>query len=239
MFKSEQVRFLKEHPLVRAMLTRARAEIGALAAFAVAAVGLLAFAGIADETTEGETRVFDETILLALRTPGNPDDPIGPAWFDLAMNDITALGGFVVLTLLVLSVVIYLLIQGKWRNAIVVAGASASGVFLSEGLKVGFGRPRPELVPQLAEVHSLSFPSGHAMLSAVIFLTLGALLARFHKRKRERALIMLYAVLTTMMVGASRVYLGVHWPTDVLAGWALGAAWAALWWLLAWKFLKD
>ncbi len=144
-----------------------------------------------------------------------------------------------VLSFLVLSVVIYLFMTGKWKYAVTVAGASASGMILSEGLKLGFGRPRPELVPQLAEVHSLSFPSGHAMLSAVIYLTLGALLARFHKRKRERALIMLYAVLVTIMVGVSRVYLGVHWPTDVLAGWALGAAWAALWWLFAWRFLRD
>lgn len=221
------------------MLERARAEIGAVFALAVAAVGLLVFAGVADEAAEGDSHAFDEAILTSLRMADDPSNPIGPAWFDLAMSDITSLGGFVVLTLLVLSVVIYLLIQGKWRNAVVVGGASASGVILSETLKVGFGRPRPELVPQLAEVHSLSFPSGHAMLSGVIFLTLGALLARFHKRKRERALIMLYAVLVTMLVGASRVYLGVHWPTDVLAGWALGAAWAALWWLFAWRFLRD
>lgn len=221
------------------MLERARAEIGAAIALAVAALGLLIFAAVADETVEGETHVFDETILLALRAPDDPSRLIGPGWLDLAMSDITSLGGFVVLTLLVLSVVIYLLIQGKWKNAVTVAGASASGMILSETLKIGFGRPRPELVPQLAEVHSLSFPSGHAMLSAVIYLTLGALLTRFHKRKRERALIMLYAVLVTMMVGASRVYLGVHWPTDVIAGWALGAAWAALWWLFAWKFLRD
>ena len=221
------------------MLERARSEIGALIAFAVAAVGILAFAGIADATVEGESRAFDESILLALRTPGDANDPIGPAWFDLAMNDITSLGGVIILSLISLSVVVYLFMQGKWKNAVVVAGASASGVILSETLKVGFARPRPDLVPQLVEVHSLSFPSGHAMLSAVIYLTLGALLARFHKRKRERALIMLYAVLITMLVGASRVYLGVHWPTDVLAGWALGAAWAALWWLFAWGVLRD
>ena len=221
------------------MLERARSEIGALIAFAVAAVGILAFAGIADETVEGESRAFDESILLALRTPGDANDPIGPAWFDLAMNDITSLGGVIILSLISLSVVVYLFMQGKWKNAVVVAGASASGVILSETLKVGFARPRPDLVPQLVEVHSLSFPSGHAMLSAVIYLTLGALLARFHKRKRERALIMLYAVLITMLVGASRCRQWVHWPTDVLAGWALGAAWAALWWLFAWGVLRD
>ena len=225
--------------MIAQLLERARAEIGALAAFAIVALGILTFAAIADEAGEGEARAFDTSIILALRAPDNPSELIGPAWLDIAVSDVTSLGGFVVLGFLVLSVVIYLLMQGRWKNAVVVAGASASGMILSEGLKIGFGRPRPELVPQLAEVHSLSFPSGHAMLSAVIYLTLGALLARFHKRKRERALIMLYAVLVTIMVGASRVYLGVHWPTDVIAGWALGAAWAALWWLFAWKFLGD
>lgn len=221
------------------MMRRARGEIAALAALAVAALGLLTFAEVADEMAEGDSHVIDEQILLALRSPADPSDPIGPGWVELGVSDVTALGGYIVLTFLVVSVVVYLLVIGKWRNAIMVSGASVSGVFLSELLKVQFGRPRPELVPQLAEVHSLSFPSGHAMLSAVIYLTLGALLARFHKRKRERALIMVYAVLVTMMVGASRVYLGVHWPTDVLAGWALGAAWAAVWWLVAWRFLRD
>lgn len=221
------------------MLTRAKGEIGALAAFAVLAMGGLGFAVIADEAAEGETHVFDEAILLALRAPGDPNNPIGPPWLELAVSDITSLGGYIVLTLIVASVSIYLLIAGKWRNALVVAGAAASGTMLSEGLKLGFARPRPDLVPQLAEVHSLSFPSGHAMLSAVIYLTLGALLARFHQRRREKALVMTYAVLITILVGASRVYLGVHWPTDVLAGWCLGAAWAALWWLFAWKFLRE
>lgn len=221
------------------MLERARAEIGAVIALAVAAIGLLVFAGAADMAAEGDSHAFDTAILTSLRMADDPSDPIGPSWFDAAMGDITALGGVIILTLIALSVVVYLLLQGKWKYAIVVAGASASGTILSETLKVGFARPRPDLVPQLVEVHSLSFPSGHAMLSAVIYLTLGALLTRFHKRKRERALIMLYAVLVTMLVGASRVYLGVHWPTDVIAGWAMGAAWAALWWLFAWGVLRD
>ncbi|WP_425408378.1 phosphatase PAP2 family protein [Hyphococcus sp.] len=230
---------LQKHPLIRAALERARGELGALAALTVAALGLLVFAEIADEMGEGDSHGFDESILLALRSPADTNDPIGPGWVELGVADITALGGYIVLTLLVSSVVGYLLIRNKWKNALIVAGASISGVFLSEALKVQFGRPRPELVPQLTEVHSLSFPSGHAMLSAVIYLTLGALLARFHERRRERALIMFYAVLVTIMIGASRVYLGVHWPTDVLAGWALGAAWAALWWLVAWRLARS
>lgn len=203
------------------------------------ALGGLAFAVIADEATEGETHVFDRAILLALRVPGDPDNPVGPPWFELAVSDITSLGGYMVLTLIVASVAIYLLVAGKWRNAVVVAGAAISGSLLSQMLKAGFARPRPDLVPQLAEVHSMSFPSGHAMVSAVIYLTLGALLARFHQRRRHKALVMIYAVLITMLVGASRIYLGVHWPTDVLAGWCLGAAWAALWWLIAWRLLRE
>jgi len=218
---------------------RARSEIGALAALGVLALGGLAFAVIADEATEGETHVFDRAILLALRVPGDPDNPVGPPWFELAVSDITSLGGYMVLTLIVASVAIYLLVAGKWRNAVVVAGAAISGSLLSQMLKAGFARPRPDLVPQLAEVHSMSFPSGHAMVSAVIYLTLGALLARFHQRRRHKALVMIYAVLITMLVGASRIYLGVHWPTDVLAGWCLGAAWAALWWLIAWRLLRE
>jgi len=205
----------------------------------VLALGGLAFAVIADEATEGETHVFDRAILLALRVPGDPDNPVGPPWFELAVSDITSLGGYMVLTLIVASVAIYLLVAGKWRNAVVVAGAAISGSLLSQMLKAGFARPRPDLVPQLAEVHSMSFPSGHAMVSAVIYLTLGALLARFHQRRRHKALVMIYAVLITMLVGASRIYLGVHWPTDVLAGWCLGAAWAALWWLIAWRLLRE
>lgn len=221
------------------MLARARAEIGALFAFAVAALGLVVFAAVADEAVEGETHAFDTAIIMALRTPGDPADPIGPAWLELAVDDITSLGGFAVLSIIVASVAGYLVIRRERVQALVVAGAAISGTLLSEALKEGFGRPRPDLVPQLAEVTSLSFPSGHAMLSATIYLTLGALLARFHARRRERALIMVYAVLLTVMIGASRVYLGVHWPTDVFAGWALGAAWAALWWLFAWRFLRD
>lgn len=220
------------------MLKRARTEIGALAAFAVAALGLLVFAEIADETVEGETRAFDEAVLLALRMPDDLADPVGPAWLELAMNDVTSLGGFIVLTLIVAGVSIYLAAAGKWRHGLLVICAVVSGSILSQFLKSAFARPRPELVAHLAEVTSLSFPSGHAMNSAVAYLTLGALLARFHERRRLKALAMAFAMIITALIGASRIYLGVHWPTDVLAGWGLGAAWAALWWLIAWRFLR-
>lgn len=200
----------------------------------VAGAGVLGFIEIADDTMEGDTRPIDESILRALRDANNLAEPIGPPWLDGAMADVTALGGYAVLTLLVVFVALYLIAIGQRHGAILVAGASLSGAFLSEQLKIGFARPRPDLVDHLVEVHSMSFPSGHAMLTATTYLMLGALLSRLHQSRRLKVLVMSYAVVITLLVGFSRIYLGVHWPSDVLAGWALGAAWAALWWLAAW-----
>lgn len=228
----------KPKQLFENILRLAFSEIGATMALGIAAFGVLGFALIADETFEGETRSFDEAILLALREPGDTSNPIGPAWLEHALADITALGGYIVLGMLVIGVAIYLLAAGKRGTALLVVGAVGSGTLLSETLKLGFARPRPDLVAHLAEVQSASFPSGHAMISAITYLTLGVLLTRAHKQRRTKIIIMSYAIALTLMIGASRVYLGVHWPTDVLAGWALGAAWAALWWLLAWQLQR-
>lgn len=203
-----------------------------LAAPLAAAAALLAFAEIADEVSENEARRFDAALLLALRT-ADPADPIGPRWFETAVADVTALGGFAVLTLIVLLAAGYLLVQRKWADALVLLAAALGGTAISEGLKVGFNRPRPDLVAHVVEATSMSFPSGHAMLSAAIYLTLGALLARTQERRRLRAYLLGAGVLLTLLIGASRVYLGVHWPTDVLAGWCLGAAWALLCWTAA------
>ena len=216
----------------------ALSEIGATIALGITAFGVLAFALIADETLEGETRGFDESLLLALREPGDPTNPIGPAWLEHALLDITALGGYVILSMLVIGVAIYLIAAGKRGTALLVVGAVGSGTLLSETLKLGFARPRPDLVAHLAEVQSASFPSGHAMISAIAYLTLGVLLTRVHKQRRTKIIIMSYAILLTLMIGLSRIYLGVHWPTDVLAGWALGAAWSSLWWLGAWQLQR-
>jgi undecaprenyl-diphosphatase len=214
-------------------------EIGAVVAIGVIALGVLVFALIADEAVEGDTHAFDMSILLALREPGDTDNPIGPAWVETAFADVTALGGYAVLTLLVAGVAIYLLSIGRRATALLVVGAVVSGTVASTLLKLGFDRPRPDLVAHLAHAQSSSFPSGHAMLSAVTYLTLGVLLARVHKKRRTKIIVMTYAITLTLLIGASRVYLGVHWPTDVLAGWALGAAWAGLWWLLAWWLQRQ
>ncbi len=194
---------------------------------------LWAFVSLAEEMLEGDLRSFDEAVLLALRTPGDPTNPIGGREIEIAMRDITALGGVVVLTLISLSVLIYLVLRGQRASALFLAVAIVGGQALSYLAKFGFSRPRPDLVPHGVEVATASFPSGHSMMAAVTYLTLAVMLARTETDPRMRVFYIAVATLLTILVGISRVFLGVHWPSDVLAGWALGAAWALGVWLIA------
>jgi undecaprenyl-diphosphatase len=191
------------------------------------------FAEIAAEVGEGETRSFDEWVLLAMRVPGDPADPIGPRWLEEAARDITALGGVAVLLIVTISSATYMLMDGRPRMALLLAVSVVGAEILNSLLKVGFARPRPELVAHQAYVFTASFPSGHSVMSAATYLTLGALLAQVQSRRRQKVFLLGLAITLTILVGLSRVYLGVHWPTDVLAGWTLGAAWAAMIWMVA------
>jgi undecaprenyl-diphosphatase len=208
-------------------------ELSTLVAFVGLAAGLWAFAAIADEVLEGDTQTFDQTVLLSLRTADDPTDPLGPTWVEELARDVTALGGIGILTFITLAVIGYLWMEGQPRAALVVLAAVLGGLVLGHLLKWQFARPRPDLVPHEAQVYTASFPSGHSMMSAATYLTLAALLARVHSRRLLKAYFLVLAGLLTVAVGVSRVYLGVHWPTDVLAGWTLGACWAVLCWLLA------
>jgi len=199
---------------------------------------LQAFAELADEVEDGETHAFDRAVMLALREPGDPSDPLGPSWIEFLARDITALGGTAVLVLLTLAVLGFLLLSRRWGAAVFVTLSMLGGTLLSNALKSAFDRPRPDLVPHAVEVSSASFPSGHAMLSAVAYLTLGALVAEVLPQRRFRVYLLLCAVFLTLLVGTTRVYLGVHWPTDVLAGWSIGAAWALMCALMAWWMQK-
>ena len=214
-----------------------RHELATLLLLAAVAGGTWAFLRLASEIREGDTRAVDERVLLALRDPGDRSDPIGPAWVEEVMRDFTALGGIGVQALFVATVVAFLLLQRKAHAALLLLAAVGGALALSLLLKHGYVRPRPDLVPHGSHVMTSSFPSGHSMLSAATYLTSGALLARVVPRRRLKALAILVAAAIGGLVGVSRVYLGVHWPTDVLAGWTLGAAWASLCWLLA-RFLQ-
>jgi undecaprenyl-diphosphatase len=201
--------------------------------FAALLGGTWIFIELADEVTEGETRQLDENILLALRNPADLSDPVGPGWVEEMGRDFTALGGTAVLTFIALATIGYLLLSRKFRTALFTFIAVSGGLLASTLLKIGFERPRPELVPHESFVYTASFPSGHSMMAAIVYLTLAALLARIHPQRRLRVYLLIIAAAMTLLVGVSRVYLGVHWPTDVLAGWAIGAAWAAMCWLVA------
>jgi undecaprenyl-diphosphatase len=214
----------RRHLLVHAALENR----AALLVLALLAGGLWGFIELADEVLEGETHAIDEAILVALRMPGDFSDPLGPGWLEEMMRDFTALGGTGVLTLLTLAVIGFLLVARAPRAALAVALAIGGGILLSTLLKSGFDRPRPDLVPHGSIVYTASFPSGHSMMSATVYLTLAALVSRVLRRRRLRFYLVGVAVLLTLLVGFSRVYLGVHWPTDVLAGWTLGATWALL-----------
>ena len=193
---------------------------------------LVIFNKLASEVLEGDTQSFDKKILLAFRDPADLSRPIGPRWLVSGALDITALGSATVLGLTVFTVAGFLLLQGLWRRALFVTVASFGGWFINGALKQLFQRPRPDIVPHLREVMTMSFPSGHALQSAVVYLTLGALSMHIAKRRLTKLYCMAVAMLATALVGASRVYLGVHYPTDVLAGWLIGLSWALLCWMV-------
>ncbi|MBU2292469.1 MAG: phosphatase PAP2 family protein [Alphaproteobacteria bacterium] len=209
-----------------------RLTAAAIGAFLVASAGLWAFLTIAGEMQEGETRALDERLLLMLRTPGHPDNPLGPRWVEEAMRDITALGGFTVLTLVGVVGVIALARARRWRSALILAGVSLGAELTSDLLKLLYARPRPDLTAQGSYVYTHSFPSGHSTVSTAIYFTLAALLAGAVARRGSRALILMTTALLVFSIGLSRVYLGVHWPTDVVAGWVVGSMWAAAGWRL-------
>jgi undecaprenyl-diphosphatase len=192
-----------------------------------------AFIQLVDTVGEGDSHKFDEWFILALRNPVDRSDPLGPEWFEEVMRDFTALGGYAILTPLSCFVAIYLWIQRRGRMVLLVMIAVVGGVLLSSLMKSFFDRPRPELVPHGSYVLTKSFPSGHAMMAATTYLTLGAVMAEGEKKRALRVFFLTVAIAATAVVGISRVYLGVHWPTDVLAGWCAGAAWALCCWVLA------
>ena len=193
---------------------------------------LIGFGLLAEQVLEGDTSAFDQAILLAFRSSADPASPIGPAWLQEMARDVTALGSFAFLGFITIAVAGYLLISRRPALVLLMAVAVVGGVVISTLLKLGFDRPRPD-IPHGVRVFTASFPSGHAMLSAVTFLTLGALVARAEADRRLKAYFVSMALFLTIIVGVSRVYLGVHYPSDVLAGWCVGSAWAILCWSVA------
>jgi undecaprenyl-diphosphatase len=212
-----------------------RVESGALVLVLGAAGSLWAFFAVGDEMSEGGTLALDRRILLALRNPHNLSDPIGSRSFEEAMRDVTALGGVTVMTLVTVVGVLAFLIHRRRLHAALLAATVLLADISSEALKRAYGRPRPDLVPHGSYVYSASFPSGHSTMSAATFLTLAMLIASLEPNRGTKIMVYVLAIAMILAIGFSRIYLGVHWPSDVLAGWSLGAAWAlAAWTVLRW-----
>jgi undecaprenyl-diphosphatase len=216
---------------IRRALRMARAEIVALTALLVIALGVMTFVEVADDMTEADGQAFDQMVLTWLQPVAG--EPRGPWWLHEAAADLTSLGGISVLTLFAVIAFSFLIIQRKRLSALLLVVGLIGGVALSEGLKALFARERPPVAYQAVETLNASFPSGHALLSTVFYLSLGVMLTRAFPRKRLKAFVLVAGIVIALLIGVTRVYLGAHWASDVLAGWCAGAAWAMALWLVA------
>lgn len=220
-------------------LTLARAEFAVLTALLVAAVGVMTFIEVADDMTEADGQAFDRQVLALLRPyADDPGRPWGPWWLKEAAADITSLGGISVLGLFATIVVVFLLSQRKWLSSLMLTLGLVGGVVLSEGLKAVFERERPPAVAQAVETINASFPSGHALLATVFYLSIAVMLTRAFPRRRFKMFVLGVGILLAILVGLTRIYLGAHWASDVFAGWAVGAAWAMALWLVAYAVAR-
>ncbi|MFN3669144.1 MAG: phosphatase PAP2 family protein [Brevundimonas sp.] len=216
---------------LRRMLRIARTEIAAVTALFVIALGVMTFMEVADDMTEADGQAMDQAVLAWVQPVAG--DPRGPWWLEEAAADLTSLGGISVLGLFAVIAVGFLLIQRKRLSALLLVLGLAGGVGLSEGLKSLFERERPPASFQAVETLNASFPSGHALLATVFYLTLGVMLTRAFPRAHLKAFVLGAAMLVALLIGVTRVYLGAHWASDVFAGWCAGAAWAMALWLVA------
>ena len=212
----------------RALLTR---ESVLLVVLLFSGCALWAFIELQDEVRDGEAFAFDERILLSFREPGNPDELRGPRWLEKVSRDITALGGNAVLTLVTIGAGGFFLLRRQWVPLAVTLTSAIGGALLVDWLKSLYERERPTITRHLMEEASHSFPSGHSTMAVVIYLTLAVTLAEFQEKRRLRVYILGYAATLAALIGLSRVILGVHYPSDVAAGWTIGILWAGLTWI--------
>lgn len=207
-------------------------ELSVLVAVALIIAGLWLSVELADGVIDGDTQQADEMLLMWLREKGEPEEPIGPRWVEEMMRDLTSLGGSGILVLIVTAVTLFYLIQGRYREMLLMITVVVGAALISSFLKGVFDRPRPELFAGGRYLNAASFPSGHSMLAATTYLTLGIIVSQLMSRNRLKAFILILALFIAALVGFTRVYLGVHWPSDVLAGWAIGVVWAMFTWLV-------
>lgn len=223
---------------IRGLLSAGRdklrgSDLALLVAAAVILAGAWCFVEIADQMRDGDTDRFDAWLLRACRQPNDPGQLRGPFWMGEVVRDVTSLGSPFLLLLTTIIAVGYLLVSRRPHSAGFVLLSILGGAILLWSLKAAFARPRPQIVPRLMEVNTHSFPSGHAQASTIVFLTLGTIIARLVPTRRRKVYILGTALFLAFLVGSSRVLLGVHYPTDVLAGWTAGVVWSLALWAIA------
>ncbi|BFM09288.1 phosphatase PAP2 family protein [Halioxenophilus aromaticivorans] len=217
-------------------MTKAQSDVPRvwLDAFALLTAGFLVLAYC---VSQGYTQQLDESLLLSLRTEGNPNDPIGSGFVEELVRDITALAGTAILTVATILIAIFLMLQRKLALAAMTIIAIGGASIVSGSLKHLFDRDRPAMVAHGMEVFNQSFPSGHATQAAATYLFLAFLIGSQMANLAIKRFAVAAAITLFAMIGVSRVYLGVHWPSDVLAGWLVGSAWAVLLWYITQKLI--
>ena len=162
---------------------------------------------------------------------------IGPVWLEYGFVQITALAGWPIIVLLTVALSGLFLIRKQFKYLGVILAVIIGESVLVSMLKSFFDRERPDFIYHLVEVGTKSFPSGHSASAAAFYLTVGLMAANMSSVPVVRRYIMTISIVVIMLIGASRIFLGVHYPTDVIAGFAIGAAWASAIWLISWKLL--
>jgi undecaprenyl-diphosphatase len=206
-------------------------EARTLIAVLLIAVGLLAFLLLGDAVRAGRTLDVDRRIILALRDPIDPGQPRGSFWTKDILHDLTALGGVAVLTLTVVVAVIFLWVNGRRRHAAVLLGTVLAATLVGQLIKSAYNRPRPDLVAYGDDFSQSSFPSGHSEIATVVWMTLALIIASLERTRIGKATAFVVCGFISLTAGATRVYFGVHWPSDVLGGWIIGSGWALIAWL--------
>lgn len=186
----------------------------------LAVVGTWLFAKFAGHVSSGGTQAFDDAVLQWIGMHREP-------WLTNAMVEITSLGTGLVVMMTVVIAGLFLYLSNHKYSALLLFITTGGGLVLNTLLKLGFGRPRPQLVEWGTHAASSSFPSGHAMNSVIVYGTVAYLAARLQSRHRVRVLTLFVAGIIILLVCTSRLYLGVHYPSDVLAGIIVGLAWAS------------
>ncbi len=194
----------------------------------VPVVAGLVFAVLVAAIASGHSFAFDRNLIMLFREPGNPAVPIGPAWFQEAVRDMTALGSFVGLFFMTTAATLTLWLCGYRRLATGLVGSVLMALLVSNGLKIVIARDRPDIVAHTALTFTASFPSGHAFLSAATMLSIAGFVGLASRRDDIALLCLALAWVMVLLIGLSRIYLGVHWPTDVLGGWCLGIVWSSI-----------